>query len=267
MQLQGINLQAIPAQRRMRKDTDLEQFLLADRKAFEASAHIWVRQTAEAALQEALRAGNPKDYVVGIDGETRGGTVRTGFRSGPISSAQRSVRIEFIGSALADIANGLMPILIQVLGQTFQSRRSQPLRSQWSWWIQKDRYAGGSKSTRSTKLGTTVPDTVSIYDVLWLAPDDLPAEDAHYFLRGGLGSGGHAYNLIKKKGGDFKLRKRLRGFLAEATKRMRGKRVPGVTIQGWIVKAGLTGPSARSKFGVPVVRVAFKSGLARPLIQ
>jgi hypothetical protein len=252
----------------MRSDTDLEQFLLADQKAFQDSAHIWVRETAEAALQEALRAGNPKDYVVGIDGETRGGNIRTGFRTGPISSATRSVRIEFIGSALADIANGLLPILTGVIAETFPNSKTKALQTQWSWWIQRDRYAGGSKSTQSTRLGRTVPDSVTIYDVLWLAPDAGPARYAWFANHNAIKSSGHSYNLFKKrKTGELKLRKRLRGYLAEATRRMRGRKVPGVTIQGWIVKSALTGSAARSRFGVPVIRVAFKSGLARPLIQ
>ena len=265
MQLRGINLQAIPAQRRMRKDTDLEQFLLADRKTFEASAHIWVRETAEAALQEALRAGNPTHYVVGIDGETRGGNVRSGFRSGPISSAQRSVRVEFIGSALADVANGLLPILGDVIAETFPNSRTKQLQNQWSWWVQKGRYSGGSKSTTSTRLGRSVPDTVTIYDVLWLAPDAGPASYAWFANHNAIKSSGHSYNIFKKRSGEVKLRKRLRGYLSEATRRMRGKRVPGITIQGWIVKSALTGSAARSRFGVPVIRVAFKSGLARPV--
>jgi hypothetical protein len=109
---------------------------------------------------------------------------------------------------------------------------------------------------------------VTIYDVLWLAPDAGPARYAWFANHNAIKSSGHSYNLFKKrKTGELKLRKRLRGYLAEATRRMRGRKVPGVTIQGWIVKSALTGSAARSRFGVPVIRVAFKSGLARPLIQ
>jgi hypothetical protein len=265
--LPGLNIQAIPPQRKVRNDTELQQFLLADREAFIKSAHIWVRQTATRALDEALRAGNPKDYVVGIDGETRGANIRTGFRGGSIEQATQSVRIEFVGGALADVANGLRPILADVIRETFPNSRTKALQTQWSWWIQRGRYAGGSKSTTSVRLGSSVPDSVTIYDVLWLAPDLGPAKYAWFANHNAIKSGGSNYNLIKRKGGQFRLRKRLRGYLAESTRRMRGRKVPGVTIQGWIVKKAMTGPGAVSRYGVPVIRVAFKSGLTRAVIN
>jgi len=265
MQLSGLKLQTIPNQRKVRSDTELEQVLLKDRDAFQQSAHLWVRETATRALDEALRAGNPKDYVVGIDGETRGGNVRQGFRPGPISSAMKSVRVEFIGSALADVANGLLPILSGVIAETFPNSRTKSLENGWSWWVQRGRYAGGSKATTSVRLGRSVPDDITIYDVLWLAPDFGPARYAWFANHNAIKSSGHSYNLFKKKKtGELKLRKRLRGFLAESTRRMRGQKLPGITIQGWIVKAALSGPSSHSRFGAPVIRVAFKAGLSRP---
>jgi hypothetical protein len=267
MLLPGLNIQAIPAQRKVRSDTELKQFLLADREAFQKSAHLWVRETAQRALDEALKAGNPHDYVIGIDGETKGANVRTGFRGGTIAQATKSVRIEFVGHALADVANGLRPILSDVIRETFPNSRTKALETQWSWWIQRGRYAGGSPSTTSQRLGSTVPDNVTIYDVLWLAPDMGPARYAWFANHNAIKSSGGSYNLIKRKSGQFRLRKRLRGYLAESTRRMRGRRVPGVTIQGWIVKAALTGGAARSRFGVPVIRVAFKSGLTRAVLN
>jgi hypothetical protein len=267
MQGVGLQLQAIPNQRRVRTDTDLRQFMAADQKALLAGGAEWVRRTAQQALDEALHAGNPHTYTVGINGTTSAtGKLRQGFQPGTIAQANNSVRVEFIGRALSEIANGLKPILAEVIASAFPNSPTKSLQRDWSWWVQKDRYAEGSggKQTVSRRLGASVPETVGIYDVLWLVPDAGPARYAWIANRNAFAF--IATNVIKKRTGGYKARRRLRGYLAEATRKMRGKKTPGITIQGWFVKKTLTGPQSGDwRYGVPAIRVAFKSGLARPI--
>jgi hypothetical protein len=227
-----------------------------------------VRQTAHQALAEALAAGNPTTYVTEIDGSASGSR-RSGFRAGAIEQATRSVRIQFVGKPLADVANAMKPILEKVIAETFPFSKTKALQREWSWWVQKDRYATG-KNTSSVRLGARVPDTITIYDVLWLVPDVWPAQYAWFANRNAVRSSGYKYNLVKSRrmagtAAGVKLRRRLRGYLAEATRRMRGKRNPGITVQGWFVRQAMTGPSSRSRHGVPAIRVAYKSGLMRPV--
>jgi hypothetical protein len=287
MKLPGLNLQAIPAQRRVRKDTDLHQFLLLDQKNLQAAAAQWLHTLAPRALDEALKAGNPPSYVTEIDGATKGGRVTTGFRAGSIQQAKTAVRIAFTGKDLAVIANSLKPILLAVIRETFPNSRTRQLHRRWSWWVQ--RYGllqpRGSRGA-SQRLGDFVPDTTSLYDILWLAPDaPAPAQYAWIANRNalrGIAGQAHRYNLTFGRGkrgkrSQARLRKRLHGYLAEATKRMRGSKAQqqqaAITIQGWIVKATLTGPAAISaegrgpawRYGVPVVRVAYRRGLKRPV--
>lgn len=264
MDVPGLNLQRIPATRRVRSDTELRQFVLSDRREFEASASKWVRTVARMALDDALGAGNPRAYVVGIDGATTAsGAVRqrfgSGFRPGSIEQANRSVRIEFIGKELAEAANGLRPILTDVIALLFPNSATGRLKTKWSWYVQRDRHVG-PKSTPAVRIGQTVPQTVGIYDVLWLAPDGpYPARYA-WFAN---------HNLVATRGPRTRggrRAKKARGYLAEAARKMRAKRTPGLTVQGFFIKGALTGPQTSARHGVPAIRVAFKYSLYRPVI-
>ena len=62
-----LKLTAIPATRKVRSDTDLRQFVLADTRNIEQAAAQWVQQVANDALNEAIAAGNPREFAIEID--------------------------------------------------------------------------------------------------------------------------------------------------------------------------------------------------------
>lgn len=61
-----LNLQPIPATRKVRRDTDLKRYVLDDQEDVKKAARVWVRETARAALVEAIAAGNPKVYITEV---------------------------------------------------------------------------------------------------------------------------------------------------------------------------------------------------------
>jgi len=290
MQIPALPIEQIPPLRKARSDTELHHFIAKDLDTFERMKTQWVRQTARAGLDGILRAGNPPKFISQIDGSTRsGGKTKegAGFRAGTIDQATTAVRIEWIGADLAKIANRARPILLKVIGETFPKSRTRQLRRQWSWYRQRDATLPGKRATPATKLFDRVPDNIGLNDILWLAPDASVADHAWIANKGisSGGAGGHKYNLrvrnSKKFGAKsgFTLRKKLRGYLAESTSRMRkggsnvsAYRSGGVVIQGWFVKKKLTGPMARTKYGVdwkrgvPVVRLAYRKGLLTQFI-
>ena len=259
--------------RTVRAPEELATLLFKDMASLERAAVQWVRTTAHKGLDEIIAAGQPGAYTIQIDGEARGsGASRRGhgFRPGRIDQATRSVRVNWIGRGLAEIANHCKPILLDVIAETFPASRRGILRARWSWWVEHRPEVGPASPPR--RLGASVSASdLGIADVLWLVPDaPRPASYAWFALHSGIRGGGHAYNLRRSKKSrtlGYKLRKRLRGYLAEATARMRVGRAKqsGVTIQGWFVKKRLTGPATIARRGVPVVRVAYVHGLRRPV--
>lgn len=289
-ELPKFNVSAIPATRKVRSDTDLRQFVVKDQKTLEAAARTWVRQTARRALGEVLNAGNPEDYITQIDGTTgASGSAKAGkgFHEGTIESAERSVRVTFVADDLALVAQSLKPILERAIMEAFPMSSGR-LRNSWSWWIQRNALLAPKNTVAARKLGKFVHSRdVTIYDVLWLAPDggDKNAAANYAFFvnmkarRSKLNAAKEAalqksvdnvLNGKRKRGRAAKPTTRQRGFFGEATHRMRGRgrnnyRGGGINVQGWFVKQHLTGPGSRSrKYGVPVVRVAYMRGLRRP---
>jgi hypothetical protein len=261
----------IPLTRKVRSDTDLQQFLLHDKQEIETAAAMWVRTTARTVRDEALDAGNPPHYSQEIDGATTGaGKVKRGraFAAGSIDNATRSVRIQFVGGDLATIANNLKPQLLKLIAETFPQSRTKKLSSRWVWYVQLDGLLLG-KRTASRRLGEHVPDSIGLYDVLWLAPEARqPAEYAWFANRLALGK----FTQRFKRGRKPKLnnpKRRLRGFMAEATRRMRGtksqQQAGPVIIQAMFIRQGVTAWAARAKRGVPVIRIAFKRSLTRSI--
>ena len=272
MNVPSLNLTAIPQTRKVRSDTDLRQFVLSDTTNIEQAAAIWVRTVAHTSLAEALGAGNPPHYSLEIDGATSGsGKVKRGraFRSGSIDNAQRSVRAQFVGGDLATICNNLKPQLLSLISDTFPQSRTKKLSTRWVWYVQPDGLLTG-KRTPSRYLGSSVPDAIGLYDVLWLVPEGRdPASYAWFANRLALAKYGHAWNMRKTRDNRHQLRRRLRGFMAEATRKMRGtksqQQAGPVLIQVMFVGQGLTASSARSRRGVPTIRVAFKRSLTRSI--
>lgn len=246
--------------------------MLADEKAFDAAKTKWVRSVSQSALDMALDAGNPRTYSTEIDGTTGSGgqaQAGAGFKAGPLSAATHSARVIFLAKPLVQIANSLRPMLEQTIRSVFPTARGRLQRS-FVWWVAN----GSKKDAQYVKLRFTIPDkTITIYDVLWLAPEgtvkDTPAWYAWWANQMVKRQGaGHRFNLVirhNKKTGitTTRVRKRPRGYLAEATNQMRNKvgRYSGVTVQGFIVKKRFTGPNTPARFGVPVVRVAFRKNL------
>jgi hypothetical protein len=277
VKLRPLNLTPIASTRKVRSDTELRQFLLSDEQDVRAAAARWLRETHGEALVGTLAAGNPPHYTIEIDGATSGsGKVKRGraFKAGSVASATRSIRTSFVGGELAPIANQLKPQLLRLIEQTFPNSQTKQLGRKWEWWVQRDALIAG-KSTPAHRLGPSVPDSIGIYDVLWLAPQaETPAAYAWFANRLALGDRGNKWNLRKSKrapGGSRRVR-RPRGFMAEATRKMRGSKaqqqVGPVTIQAMFLRQSvLTASSNRAtkRGGLPVIRLAFRRALARAL--
>ena len=248
-----------------RKDTEVKQWFAQNRKDLLAGATDWVHRVSKDALAQALAAGNPNQYFVTIDGVTNAaGTVRRGFRAGTIDESKHAVRIEFNAENIASIARGVPPILTQVITDTFPMSKTKRLSREWSWWVS---YDGGP----SRRAGKTPPQTLGIYDVLYLAPDFHVAKYAWFANSSAKSSKSTKYNFARKRINGVKgtsrlvARKRARGFLARATQVMRAKRVPGVLFQGGFSRDYMSGRASKHPRGVPFVRVAFKGTLKNPV--
>lgn len=266
----NLNLTAIPATRKVRSDTDLQQWVVHDRDALIKSGTQWVRDMATQAEALALTAGNPAERITEIDG-VRG----RGFKPGQISQATNSARVVFVGLALSTIANRVKPILLNVISQTFPNPRSkqQRLQRMWGWYVYKNGLF--DRAARPRYVGNRVPRSVGLYDVLILAPlAKMPAEYAWFANRLALRSYGFKYNSRLRRGATVatmatvKVRKLRKGFVAEAAGRarsasaMRSSRAVVLT-QGMMIERGITSSASRArKHRTPVIRVAFKKSLA-----
>lgn len=265
-----LGITRIPGIRKPRSDTEFKRFLANDREEFMRSASLWVRQTTRDAEREILDAGNPLDRVTEVNGVNG-----KGFHAGAITDAKNSARIQWIGSGLASLANRMTQTLVQVIWQTYPGMRRKRL-TRWSWYafpngVLADKSASMASAPR--RLGQSVPSSIGLYDVLFLVPDEAAAEFAWFANQQAVKSRGHSFNMFsrKRKGKmEFKVRKRMRGFLSEAARRMRSSArgdMPGVTIQGMIIERGLTaGMSRATRVGklshaLPVIRLAYKRGL------
>lgn len=266
MTLPSLGVEAIPNVRRARSDTELRQFLLADAENFAHLSGVWVRKTTPMVLDEVLDAGQPKFYTVEINGTTGDtGNQRRGFTPGAINQARTAARVLFLGKELQGVANSLRPILSSVIRATFPNSRLQRLARDWVWYIARDGLLDGQRSAVEY-MGGSVSGAVSVYDVLWLVPEAIdPARYAWFANRLAKRGYGAKYNTIKDRRGRTHPRAVARGFLAESTRRMRGRRVPGVVITGTFVRSGLTAAASRTAKGVPAIRVAFRAGLLRPV--
>jgi hypothetical protein len=279
--LPKLNVSAIPPTREVKGDTDLRQFMAADGKVLDASATKWVQEIAAQVDAEALAAGNPKVRLISINGTTgKNGTSRSGFRPGTIAQASRSVRILYLGDELAQLANKLMPVLSNVIGETFPDSKTKRLSNNWEWWVQRNANAkgGGGKGTRSELLGKTVPKGIGLYDVLWLVPNPVVASYSWFANYNAKKRFGYKYNLTKKtiheidkttntvvKRKVTRMKKRLRGFASEAARRMRGNKNPSVVVRAAIIAHAMTGPESKSDWGVPAIRVSFRRSLSVPV--
>jgi hypothetical protein len=245
----------------------LYQVFAADAKALDTAGTVWIKDVAGPKHSDILNAGNPKYHTTEIDGTTgKSGNSRSGFRPGTLAAAHSSVRYLYLGRQLAELANVLRPVLLQVINETFPNAKTRTLAREWAWYVQRGASGkkGTGKSTPSVRVGMRVPPDLTIYDVLWLAPEGRePASYAWFANYYAKKRFGYKYNMRKrKKIGKYVLRKKLRGYASEAAMRMRAKKLPGVSIMAMFVREQLTGPIAASrpkpaKWGVPVIRVAF----------
>jgi hypothetical protein len=254
--------------------------VVSDAKVLKGAYADWVRTLAKQKDDEALRAGNPKIRLISIDGTTgKTGNTRSGFRPGSIAQAQTAVRVQYLGDDLADLANKLAPTLAKVIGETFPDSKTKRLMREWEWFVQRNVKKNG-KATKSERVGKTVPHNVGIYDVLWYVPSGpAPAEYAWFANYLSKKRFGYKYNIVKKtiheigasgtvqKRKVSRLRRRLRGFAAETSRRMRGTKAPGTRITAVMIQKAATGPQSRSKWGVPAIRISFLRNLSTPVYQ
>lgn len=264
--LPNIKVQEIPNTRHASSTTELRQFLLDDKKKFAELSGIWVRETARLGLDEILTAGNPKFYTIEVNGTTGdSGNQRRGFVPGNLNQARTSARAQF-QSGIAAIANSLRPLLSTVIRQTFPRSSLQRLARDWVWYVQREALLKG-KRTAMEALGGRVPDSIGIYDVLWLVPDAKFPADYAWFANYQAKRKVTSYNFIKKRSGHVKPRARRIGYLGEAARRMRVKRIPGVNIIATHIDTGATARYSRrlEKGRLPVFRISFVPGLLRPV--
>jgi len=263
--LPTIPVEKIPPTVKVSKGTDLKQYLAAQGEFWTEQVQVWVRETAEAAHAEIVRAGNPRYNLTQVDGKLSGSRRYIGGRPGTIAQAHKSVRVSYQANELAMVANGLRPILSDVIRKRYPNSQLNRLARDWVWWaVRRSRENDTANRSHAEYLGGTINVPIGIYDTLWLVPDSpKPAEYAWF-----------ANNLAKRKhtGAVRRQRRdakpttmrdrRFQGYLGEAVKRMRGKKVAGVVIWGMFISRGLTAAFARNQKGlIPVVGVAFNQRL------
>lgn len=270
MQLPDIPIGRIPVSRVLKSGAELHRVFIDDFATLEQCGTEWVRTVARERHADIIGAGNPKYHTTEIDGTTGANNrQRRGFRPGSLGEARSAVRILYLGRQLADLANVLRPILLQTIVDTFPTSRTRTLAREWAWYVQRGAGEGGGtgKRTVSERVGVRVPPDLDIYDVLWLVPEGPePAAYAWFANYNAKKRFGYKYNMRKiRKQGRFALKKKMRGFASEAARRMRGKQMPGVSIYAMFVARVMTGPQSRSRWGVPVIRVAFRRSLQTSL--
>jgi len=263
--LPTIPTEKIPVTVKVRKDTDLQQYLLQQQVFWLEQSKVWVQETADAAHIEIVRAGNPKYNLITIDGTLGKSRTYMHGRPGQIFQATKSVRVLYQANELAMVANSLRPILSDVIRRRFPNSRLHRLERDWVWWAV--RRTQGNQTVwraRAENLGGSINVPIGIYDILYLVPDSrFPAEYAWF-----------ANNLSKlthvrrpqrrRKDSPPKPRDRRLGYLGEAVRRMRAKRAPGVVIWGMFIRRGLTAAFARNDKGlIPAIGVAFNQRLTR----
>jgi len=265
--LPPIDLTEIPRTRKTNKRTEVHSYLVKDAAYFEEQAKTWVQATAKHAHADIIDAGNPSFFETEVNGTTGAtGRQRSGFQPGTIETATKSVRIRYIGQALADVANGLRPILTSAINQRFPNSRMKRLQRDWIWYVIPDGLTKEPGAPR--KLGGSINVPIDLYDVLFLVPDGPePASYAWHALHESVVNEAVGARLRRKRGekktAGYKLRrgmvsKRL-GYLGSAVNRMRGRKIPGISIKGTAIEKGFT--ASYSKFQkrriIPAVRVAF----------
>ena len=203
--------------------------------------------------------------VNGTTGST--GKQRSGFTPGTLASATRSVRIRYIGQALADVANGLRPILTNAIRKRFPTSRLARLQRDWVWYVARDGLVPGGRATPEL-LGGSVNVAIDLYDVLFLVPEGSePASYAWHALHESVINEDVGKRLRRKRGekksAGYKDRRgnisRRLGYLGSAVHAMRGRKVPGISIRGLAIEKGFTAHHStfRKKTLIPAVRVAF----------
>lgn len=264
-----IDLTEIPRTRKTGSRTELRQFLIKDARFFEDQAQTWVKDTAKTAHKEIVDAGNPTFTEVSIDGTTGNtGRQRSGFAPGTIETAHRSVRIRYIGQALADLANSLRPILTNAIRQRFPNSRLSRLERDWVWYVARDGLVADGGRAVPELLGGSVNVPIDLYDVLFLVPEGAePASYAWHALHESVVNEDVGKRLRRRRGekktAGYKDRRgsinRRLGYLGSAVMRMRARKIPGISIRGIAIEKGLTAHFSkfRKKSLIPAVRVAF----------
>lgn len=271
MQAQFPSLPQIPALVRVKSGTELNRYLVANRAALLKAGTFWVRTTAGTKKDEILAAGNPGNFVEQING-VRG----RGFHAGSINQATNSARVQWIGRDLAAVANLIHQTLIGVIWQTFPKMRRHKQLTQWQWYLCKDSLYMVGPRRPPRPLGAVVPaNEVELTDVLLLAPSQAAADFAWFANRPSNQRNAKHNAYTRKRHGkmETKIRKRVRGFVAEAARQMRSAHGArglnaGISIQGRIVSYGLTASASRAVrvpnvngHAIPIFRLAYQRGL------
>jgi len=263
-----LKIQSVPMVRRVNSREELRQTIARDFAELREAGPAWVRDTAKAAYDEIIDAGNPTPHLQEINGVNG-----KGFRPGPINQAHNSARVQFVGSDLAAVCARVHMMLISVIWKSFPRMRQKRITN-WSWYVGRQRlygFVGPMKPLE--RVGRTVPRTVDIDDVCFLAPDEAAAEYA--WFANSYARKHRSFQSKRKRRKDAVATRRIRGFVAEATSRMKGVKLrshqAGFSIQGRIVGSGFTSSKSRAvevaefSHALPVIRVAYRKNLTTAL--
>lgn len=238
MQLPAIPLNQIPPTRKVSSATELHQYFAAQGEFWSQRARIWVHETAQRAIDGIEVAGNPPWRRISVDGELppKGRSWRGGH-PGTIQQARSAVQALYNADELGHIANALRPILTRVIAGYFPDSQMKRLQRDWNWWIVRRGSEGGRE--QAELIGGSVNIPVGIEDTLYLVPESpKPAEYAWFANTGAKRISKARPTRHRKKTKVENRRDRRAGFMGDAARRMRARRLPGVRIWALFIRPG-----------------------------
>jgi len=269
LNLPPLAIERIPATRTARKGEQLNQYVINDRTTWRNLIEKWVPETAKKGHDEIIRAGNSKTFTSEIDGTSGdSGKSRRGFTPGPIEAATTAARVLYNGQDLAETANKLRAVLGATIRKRFPRSRLQRLARDWVWYLIRD---GLNERGTPEYLGGMVSVQIGLGDLLYLVPDG-PEPAKYAYMANWNAKHNNQRPLTKRqlkllksgprKNAAKKPRDRREGFMAEASRRMRGLHLPGVKVKAVFIETGLTAPFSKSP-RTPAIRLCFDKFMRR----
>lgn len=208
------------------------QYLKGDLREVLAQTRVWVRVKTREAIEDEIRKGNSKQFVMYVDGN----------KNKSLEEAERKTDTRFLATALTHGLQRAMEVLSRNILR-YTTKRSGRLSSDWTWFLRQ-----GGKTGTFRVLGDSLPSNLTLRtgDVIILGPRAGYAWFANTYAKKGHVASWHARKA--KADMDFVLtgkRKRGRpmgtkangmGFMGLTAKQLR----PELKKIGIIVTAGFT---------------------------